>query len=138
MQEEPGPGGRNAPSHREPALAVSRRTHAVLHHDTYRIIFFGHFAAQAPQFVHFSESIYAMLSTTLTASNWHTFSHILQPIQPTEQAFMTSLPLSFELHCTRCFCSYGTSSIRCFGQAAIHLPQALQASLSTTAMPSTI
>ncbi len=39
---------------------------------------------------------------------------------------MTSLPLSLELHCTRCIASYGTSSIKCFGHAATHFPQALQ------------
>ena len=103
-----------------------------LYYMSYNMIFFGHFCAHAPQFVHFSGSICAILSTTLTASNSQTFSHILHPIHPTEHAFMTSLPLSLELHCTRCFWSYGTSSIRCFGHTAIHLPQALHASLSTT------
>ena len=70
----------------------------------YKIIFFGHFSAQAPQFVHFFGSICAMLSSTFTAPASQTLSHILHPIQPTEHAFMTSLPLSLELHCTRCFC----------------------------------
>ena len=56
------------------------------------MIFFGHFSAHFPQFVHFSGSMCAMLSTTCTASDSHTFSHILHPIHPTEHAFMTSLP----------------------------------------------
>lgn len=88
------------------------------------MIFFGHFSAQAPHPVHFSGSICAILSTTLTASNWHTFSHILHPIHPTEQTCITSFPLSFELHCTICLCSYGTSSISFLGHTSIHLPQA--------------
>ena len=69
----------------------------------YFIIFFGHFSAHFPQFVHFSGSMCAMLSTTLIASNSHTFSHILQPIHPTEHTLITSFPLSLELHCTWCF-----------------------------------
>src|SRR5699024_9034802 len=80
----------------------------------------------------------ATLFVTFTASNSQTLSHILHPIHPTEHTLMTSFPLSRELHCTRCFCSYGTSSIRCLGHAATHFPQALHASLSTTAMPSLI
>ena len=104
----------------------------------YLMIFFGHFSAHFPQFVHFSGSMCAMLSTTCTASDSHTFSHILHPIHPTEHTLITSFPISYELHCTRCLCSQGTRPIRRLGQAAIHLPQALHASLSTTAIPSTI
>ena len=63
------------------------------------------------------------------------FSHFLQPMQPTSQADVTALPLSWELHPTNTVCSYGTSSIRWFGHLATHLPQALHFSLSTTATP---
>ena len=104
---------------------------------SYKMIFFGHFSAQRPHFVHFSWSMYATLSTTWTASDGQFFSHKWQAIHPTEHAFITSLPLSLELHCTICFALTGKSSIRCFGHAATHLPHALQVSLSTTATPST-
>ena len=103
----------------------------------YKIIFFGHFSAQIPQPVHFSWSMYAILSTTWIASDGQFFSQRWQPIHPTEHALMTSLPLSLELHCTRCIASYGTSSIKCFGHAATHFPQALQTFGSTFAIPST-
>ena len=104
----------------------------------YKMIFFGHFSAHNPQFVHFSGSICAKLSVTVIASEGHTFSHILQPIHPTLHTDITSFPLSLELHCTKCVCSYGTNSIRFFGHAATHFPHALHASLSTTAIPSTM
>ena len=39
----------------------------------YRMIFFGHFSAHAPQFVHFSGSIHARLFSTTIASAGQTF-----------------------------------------------------------------
>lgn len=64
----------------------------------YLIIFFGHFSAHFPQFVHFSGSMWAILPVTVTAWNSQTFSHILHPIHPTEHTLITSFPLSLELH----------------------------------------
>ena len=50
------------------------------------MIFFGHFSAHFPQFVHFAGSICAILLTTLIASSSHTLTHNLHPIHPTEHA----------------------------------------------------
>ena len=101
------------------------------------MIFLGHFSAHRPQFVHLSASICARKLFTVLAPASQFFSQRRQPIQPTSQTDMSAFPFSLELHCTNVCCLYGISSIRCFGHAATHFPQAFQASLSTTAMPST-
>ena len=45
----------------------------LFHNLFYRMIFFGHFSAHAPQFVHFSGSIHARLFSTTIASAGQTF-----------------------------------------------------------------
>ena len=51
-------------------------------------------------------------ASTLRTSNSHCFVQSVHPIQPASQTFLTAGPLSWELHCTRWFALYGTSSIR--------------------------
>src|SRR5690606_8008628 len=62
----------------------------------------------------------------------------LHPIQPTWQLLLVSAPLSLDLHITEYFFVLSMSSIRFFGQAATHLPHALQRSSMTLAIPPTI
>ena len=100
--------------------------------------FRGHLSAQTPQLVHLDASICARKFVTVIAPASQFFSHSLHPIHPTAQTSIRAFPLSLELHCTNVCCLYGTSSINFFGHAAIHFPHALQASLSTTATPSTM
>ena len=61
------------------------------------MIFLGHVALHLPQLIHFSESMWATLSTTVMASFGHSFTHFLPPMHPTSQALITAFPLSLEL-----------------------------------------
>jgi hypothetical protein len=59
------------------------------------------------------------------ASTGHTFAHLLHPIQPTLQFFLTTAPLSRLLQATVTQDDLGTSLMIFFGQTATHLPQAV-------------
>lgn len=59
-------------------------------------------------------------------------------MQPTPQTLRTDGPLSGFAQRTWIVADAGTSSMRCRGQTATHLPQPMQRRLSTFARPSEI
>src|SRR5450756_3096462 len=72
----------------------------------------------------------ARLSSTWMASASQTFSHLLHPVQATEQILLARPPLSPLLQTTRTSWCLGTSSMRCRGHTSTQSPHPVQRSLS--------
>src|SRR5690554_2548113 len=86
--------------------------------------------------MHFSGSIFArVLFSNEMASAGHTLAHLLHPMQPTLQFFLTTPPLSRLLQETLTLDDLGTSLIRFFGQTTTHLPHAAHFDSITRASP---
>ena len=87
---------------------------------------------------HFLQSITGKLFTISIAPLGQFLAQSPHPIQPTEQAFITSFPRQRLLHATKTFADLGIKSIRCLGQLLAQSPQASQSALFVLAIPASV
>ena len=100
------------------------------------ITFCGQAAAQLPQAVHFSGSMWAKKCCTVTAPAGHFLAQRPQPMQLTAQPFFAAGPFCVLPQTTRaCFLPAGCRLSTPRGQTATHLPQPTQFSLKTLTSP---
>src|SRR5690554_1919560 len=100
-----------------------------------RIESVGHTGAHLRHNRHLSSSINARLFLMVMASNSHTFSHLLHPIQATAHAFLANAPLSSFTQLTNMRLDLGPcflSSMISLGQAFTHAPHAVHISSTTS------
>ena len=92
-------------------------------------------ALHLPQPVQRVRSITARLSISFTAPLSHTFSHILQAMQETEQFLTTGAPFSLFEQATLTPADFGSTDISAFGHTETHLPHPTQISPQTAGLP---